>query len=381
MTTPQPTHVAVIGGGIFGVSTAAQLARRGMRVTLLTEGALASGASGRSLAWLNSAGVRSPEYHALRVAGIDRYRTWGARVPGSDAYLRFTGGLTWASEGDSFADTFAYERSIGYDALWLSADEIAGTTPGVDAAAVATEGAIFNPGEGWVDLPSIIDVLTAELVELGGTVVTDAGDVQTLVDDSRVTGVATGTGERIDADAVVLATGPSVPEHLARLGVTVETQSPAAFVAFTRPVETELVAVLNTPRVAVRRTTDGGLALDSAWSEEEIEVTASGELVVHDSTVERLLEEGSRVLAGHPPLELHHVGAGYKPIPGDGEPVIGAVEAIGGLYAAFSHSGATLGLITGELLAEEIVTGSPSRLLATFRPERFARDEALTSAR
>ena len=381
MTTPQPAHVAVIGGGIFGTSTAAQLSRRGVRVTLLTEEALASGASGRSLAWLNSAGSRSPEYHALRVAGIDRYRTWAARVPGSDAYLRFTGGLTWAADDASFADTFAYERSIGYDARWLAPDEVATVTPGIDPSSVAAEGAIFNPGEGWVDLPSIIDVLTAELVELGGTVVTDAGDVQPLVDDGRVTGVATATGERIDADAVVLATGPSVPEHLERLGVTVETQSPAAFVAFTKPVDVSLVAVLNTPRVAVRRTTDGGLALDSAWSEEEIEVTASGELVVHDSTVERLLAEGSHVLAGNPVLELDHVGAGYKPIPGDGEPVIGAVDAIDGLYAAFSHSGATLGLITGELLAEEIVTGTPSPLLATFRPERFARNKVLNAAR
>jgi glycine/D-amino acid oxidase-like deaminating enzyme len=380
MSTTQPSHVAVIGGGIFGASTAAQLARRGVRVTLLTESALASGASGRSLAWLNSAGFRSPEYHALRVAGIDRYRTWSARVPGSDAYLRFEGGLTWAPEGDSFAETFAYERSIGYDARWLAADEIAAVTPGVDPASVAAEGAIFNPGEGWVDLPAVIEVLMAELVERGGTVVTDAGDVQPLVEDGRVVGVVIGGGDRVDADAVVLATGPAVPEHLARLGVTVETQSPAAFVAFTKPVDTELVTVLNTPRVAVRRMPDGALALDSAWSEEEIEVTADGELIVHDSTVERLLEEGSRVVAGNPKLELDHIGAGYKPIPGDGEPVIGAVEAIDGLYAAFSHSGATLGLITGELLAEEIVTGTPSPLLATFRPERFVRDEALTAA-
>jgi glycine/D-amino acid oxidase-like deaminating enzyme len=381
MTITQPTHVAVIGGGIFGASTAAQLVRRGRRVTLLTDGELASGASGRSLAWLNSAGFRSPEYHALRVAGIDRYRTWAARVPGSDAYLRFTGGLTWAAEGDSFAETYAYERSLGYDALWLQADEIAAVTPGVDPASVAAEGAIFNPGEGWVDLPALIRVLIDEVRASGGTVTTNAGDVRPLVEAGRVVGVVTGAGDRIEADAVVLATGPAVPEHLADLGITVETQSPAAFVAFTKPVDVELEAVLNTPRVAVRRTPSGGLALDSAWSEEEIEVTASGELVVRDSTVERLLEEGSKVLAGNPKLELDHLGIGYKPIPGDGEPVIGAVEAIEGLYTAFSHSGATLGLLTGELLAEEIVTGTPSPLLATFRPERFARDEALSGAR
>lgn len=379
MTSPYPSHVAVVGGGIFGASTAAHLARRGVRVTLVTDGALASGASGRSLAWLNSAGQRSPEYHALRLAGIDRYRTWSARVPGSSDYLRFTGGLTWAPEGESFADVFAFERSIGYDARWLSAGEIAAVTPGVDPDSIAAEGAIFNPGEGWVDLPSVIAVLTAELTQRGGTIIENAGDAQPVVEDDRVIGVRTAAGDNIVADAVVLATGPDVPDHLARLGVTIGTQSPVAFVAFTKPVDTALVAVLNTPHVAVRRTVGGGLALDSAWSEEEIEIADDGAIVVRDSTVDRLLEQGSRVLAGNPTLELDHLGAGFKPIPADGEPVIGAIEEIGGLYAAFSHSGATLGLITGELLAEEIATGVASPLLATFRPARFTREHELTA--
>lgn len=63
---------------------------------------------------------------------------------------------------------------------------------------------------------------------------------------------------------------------------------------------------------------------------------------------------------------------GPKPIPGDGEPVLGPVEGIAGLHVAFTHSGATLGLIAGELIADEIVTGTPHPMLATFRPARFA---------
>jgi glycine/D-amino acid oxidase-like deaminating enzyme len=66
-------RVAVVGGGVLGVSTAAQLAERGARVTLLSEADLASGASGRSLSWLNSSGRRSPQYHRLRLLGLDRY--------------------------------------------------------------------------------------------------------------------------------------------------------------------------------------------------------------------------------------------------------------------------------------------------------------------
>ena len=67
MTDPQSTRVGVVGGGVLGLSAAVALAQRGAAVTLLTEQALASGASGRSLAWLNSFGVRSEEYHRLRL--------------------------------------------------------------------------------------------------------------------------------------------------------------------------------------------------------------------------------------------------------------------------------------------------------------------------
>lgn len=369
-TTPTSQRVVVIGGGILGTSTAVALARRGADVTLVTDRSLASGASGRSLAWLNSAAKRSSEYHALRILGIDRWRTFAARVPSAE-FLRFDGGLMWAPEGESYADIFAYERAIGYDALWLAPEQVASVTPGVDPASIAAEGAIFNPGEGWVELPAVIDVLSRELITRGGRIITDAG-AQVASSGGRASGAVLSTGETLDADAVLLATGPDVPAQLAALGITIGDQSPAAFVAFTKPVASELSAVLNTPDVAVRRTRDGGFALDSAWSEEEIVVRDDGSLHIEESTVERLLAEGSRVLAGSPRLELDHIGAGYKPIPGDGEPVFGEVPQLPGLFTAFSHSGATLGLIAGELLADEIVDGERSPLLATFRPERYA---------
>ncbi|WP_294981214.1 FAD-binding oxidoreductase [uncultured Microbacterium sp.] len=375
MTEHQPDHVVILGGGIFGSSSAAQLARRGVRVTLVTEGPIAGGASGRSLAWLNAAWKWPRPYYAIRVAGIDRWRTWGARHPGSFRYLRFTGGLMWADEddGESLRDLFALQRERGYDAEWVARDRISRVAPGVDPAAVAAEGAIFNPGEGWVDLPSVIRLLAEEIVELGGTIVEDAGPSQPIVADGRATGVRTAAGHEISGDAVLLATGPSVPLQLAELGVQIGTSSPPAFVAFTTPVDIPLEVTLNTPHVAIRRTVDGGLAMDSGWSERSIAVAADGSLQIADEVVGRLLAEAARVLQGHPTLEVARIGAGYKPVPADGEPVYGRVAEVCGLYVAFSHSGATQGLIAGELLADEIATGYVSPLMTPFRPDRFTR--------
>ena len=370
----RPSKVIVVGGGIFGVSTAVHLARLGIRTTIINDGPLANGASGRSLAWLNSARRRSDAYHRLRLAGIDRYRTLAAKYPDA-AWLRFDGGLTWDADdaANEIAAVFDYERNLGYHAQLLAAEKIAGTTPGVDARSVTPQGAIFNPGEGWVDLPSLIGVLAEEFVALGGEIVTDAGRATIDVEDGHARGVTTSNGTRWQADAVLLAAGGAVPTIVADAGQHIGDGTPIALLVRTKSIDHPLKAVLNTPRVAIRPTPDGAFALDSAWSEEEVIVNADGSYDIKSSTLEGLLLEASKVLEGNPKLEIGDYGVGPKPIPGDGEPVFGELQAISGYFVAFSHSGATLGLIAGELLADEIATGKRHPLLADFRPERFSR--------
>ncbi|AYG63369.1 NAD(P)/FAD-dependent oxidoreductase [Rhizobium jaguaris] len=370
----KPSKVIVVGGGIFGVSTAVHLARLGVRTVLINDGPLANGASGRSLAWLNSARKRSDAYHRLRLAGIDRYRTLAAKYPDAP-WLRFDGGLTWDADDASneIAEVFEYERNLGYHAQLLAPSKIAETTPGVDARSVTSQGAIFNPGEGWVDLPSLIDVLAEEFTALGGEIVTDAGRATVNVEEGRACGVTTANGARWDADTVLLAAGGEVPAIVAEAGPHIGDGTPVALLVRTKPVNHGLKAVLNTPRVAIRPTPDRALALDSAWSEEEVGMGPDGSYEVKSSTLEGLLREASKVLEGNPVLEMEDYGVGLKPIPGDGEPVLGELQSIPGYFVAFSHSGATLGLIAGELLADEIATGKRHPLLANFRPERFSK--------
>lgn len=366
MTQPG-RQVAVVGGGVLGISTAAQLAARGAGVTLLADGELAGGASGRSLSWLNSAGDFPAEYHALRVLGLQRYRAFAAR-PDSTARIVFDGGLRW---GDGVRASFEHQRDIGYPAEWLGPADVAARLPGVAVDAVPDDGALFNPDEGWVDLPSLIGQLVRDLETAGGAVRTAVGRCEVVVAGGRVTGVRTGTGDVLAADAVVLATGADVPRALAGLGVHVPDATSNALLLRTPPFAHRLRAVLNTPRVALRPAPGGGIVLDAGWSEEQVVRRDDGTFDVRDATVQGLLHEASQVLAGHPVLTCESRGVGRKPIPGDGHPVLGAVPGVAGLTVAFTHSGATLGLIAGELLAGEVLDGAPSPLLAAFRPARF----------
>lgn len=374
MTDNTISSAVIIGAGIFGVSTGVQLARRGIKVTILNDGPPANGASGRSLSWLNSARMRSEPYHRLRMAGIDRYRTLAAQNPGAE-WLRFDGGLTWDAddERNEIDAAYRHEVSLAYDAQRLSAAEVARVVPGVDAGAITPQGAIYNPGEGWVDLPTLIGVLLEEFFALGGVLVTDQGAARVVIEGGRVVGAQTANAVLHRADAVVLATGPAVPKMAAESGQTIADGTPIALLVQTRPLAHPLRAVLNTPRVAVRPAPGRTFSLDADWAADEgVTVRADGSYDIDDSVVSELLVEAARVMEGNPKLEVASIGVGGKPIPGDGEPVIGAIKSIPGYYVAFSHSGATLGLIVGELLAFEVATGTEHPMLATFRPGRLS---------
>src|SRR4051794_8653932 len=368
----EPARLAVLGGGVLGLSTAVHLARGGAQVRLVTEAGLASGASGRSLSWLNSSGAYSPEYHALRMLGLERYRELAGEGRAKD-YVRLDGGLRWTAEdeSDDLRELHEHQLRMGYPTTWLTPDGVAESVPGVDPAAVPAQGAMLNPAEGWVDLPSLVADLARELLSRGADILQDAGRTEVEVRDGRVVALATGSGERIEVDAVVVATGSDVRRALRRLGVSVPDATAPALLVRTTAVSPPLRAVLNTPRVSLRPTPDGGLVMDAGWSEREVSTDDDGPYRVREDTVARLLQEASAVLAGRPRLEPASYGVGPKPVPGDGQPVLGPVDGVGGYHVAFTHSGATLGLVVGELLAQEVLGGEPSPLLEPFRLSRF----------
>jgi glycine/D-amino acid oxidase-like deaminating enzyme len=378
MSNSNPSKVAVVGGGVIGVSTAQQLVRAGADVVLITDGQLVSGASGRSLSWLNSVGIRSESYQRLRMAGIDRYRTLAAQHPGL-GWLRFDGGLAWQAEAEELHRRHQRELARGYESHLLTADQVAAHTPGVNSAAVPPSGAVWNPGEGWVDLPSLVRFLVKDFVERGGQLVTNAGRSRILTEAGAITGVGSERGNVTAAGTVVLATGAAAPEMAAELGTTIPDASPRCLLVTTKPVQHGLTAVLNTPRASVRPTPDGALAVDSDWTTAAITRATDGSYGVPPATVEELLAEASRLLIGGPELAADRYGVGSKPIPADGEPVLGTLDDVAGLYVAFTHSGATLALIAGELLAYEIVQGAAHPMLADFNARRFAGTDAATS--
>lgn len=365
MPSPAVRSVVVLGGGVLGVSTAVHLQRAGLRTALLTRGALADGASGRSLSWLNSAGAFSDAYHRLRTVAVDRYRTLSAQDPGQD-WLRFDGGVWWPERDEETQARHAAQVDVGYDSHLLTPDEVRARFPGVAARRTA----VSNPGEGWVSLPHLLAHLAEEFTAAGGLLRTGTGDGSVVVEDGRARGVRTADGQTVRADAVVVACGPQTPSVLRELGVDLPDASPLSGLVETEPVDSPVRVVLNTPRAALRRTPSGGFAVDHDWYLDDVVEHPDGSGDLPEAVVAELLDEAAAVLDGTP-LRARTVRAGRKPVPADGEPVLGGLSAVPGCLVAFTHSGATLGLLVGELLTHEITTGRPHPLAAAFGPGRF----------
>lgn len=365
----RPHHIIVLGGGALGISTAAHLIHKGVDVTVLTEAELASGASGRSLSWLNSAGERSPEYHEFRMAGIDRYRDLKTRHPQIE-WLDFGGGVFWGTGPEVAEARHEAEAEKQYSSQLLDPQALSAVAPGLNAGAVNTA-AVFNPEEGWVSLPHLIDHLAAQVTDGGGRIITNAGSSTVMTEEGRAIGVRTAAGEEHRGDAVVVACGPQTPEVVAELGVRIEDASPLSMLVVSEPFEVPEGVVLNTPRAAVRPNPGSTIAVDHDWYEDQIVTNEDGTYEIPRETVDELVAEAARLYSGEIAIKAADWKIGLKPIPGDGEPVFGELDAVPGCYAIFTHSGATLALIGGELVANELADGTKEEMLEQFRPERF----------
>lgn len=371
-------RVVVLGGGILGVSAAVHLVAQGVAVTLVTEEELASGASGRSLSWLNSAGEKSEAYHVLRMAGIERYRRLKADRPEID-WLEFEGAVYWSTDPARTQNRHECEKQKFYPSELMDSESLADTYPGINAEAINGT-AVKNPGEGWVSLPHLIEDMADRLRRDGASIADHVGKCEVLVEvpagqnlygTGKAVGVRTSYGDEIRGDMVVVACGAQTPAVVADLGVHIGDASPLSMLVISEPFDVPEPVVLNTPRAAVRPNPGGTVAIDHSWYEDRIVENEDQSHSISTETVDELLDEAAKLYAGTPGIRAASWKLGRKPIPADGQPVFGELQAIPGCYIAFTHSGATLGLIAGELIAKEVVERVRDPRLETFRPERF----------
>jgi D-hydroxyproline dehydrogenase subunit beta len=367
----------VIGAGVIGASVAARLAGAGTRVTLLDQDRPGRAASRWSFAWLNSNDKAPRHYHDLNQAGI---RAWAELAPDLDgpAWYRPVGHVELATTAHAGTELTARVRRLtewGYPARLIDAAQAPGIEPSLRPAGPEATTAFF-PAEGYLLTEPLISRLVAHATSRGAVLLT--GDQGRVVGFGKSPGrVHTAVGAVLEADEVVCCAGRWVPQ----LGALAGAACPVPLIGWAEPGATApgLVVrvgpvtasgparLVHTPELSLRPHTGGLLHLEAPDAAVDLH-TPEAEL---RRWAAELLSRARRTVRGLDDARVVDCQVCVRPMPADGQSIVGRLPGAEWLYIAVTHSGVTLAAHLAQLIAAELTAGAAPAELAPYRPARF----------
>lgn len=413
-------RLVIVGGGVIGVCTAYYLARGGAQVTVLERREVGDGAS------FGNAGVIAPGHPPITKPGRVRQALRSLFRPLSPIWVapRFDLGLAawlWTFARHSteqrvaeamrtlapmgrlslqlFDELMADERldchyrRRGYyevcrtEAAWRAAAKEAEFVRGFGFRAEVLTGAqlreceprlnqqvlggVFYPEAATVHPHRFVVELAERARRLGVKFRTGVEVADIVVEAGRARGVRTSSGETVESDVVVLATGAYTSQLTRRLGLRLPLQAAKGYHRDVAPrngegpllreacVLAETLVFCN-PIGPVTRFA-GTLEFSGVNHE------------IRRPRLEQLTRAARQYLTGLDEIRIVSEWCGLRPCLPDGLPAVGPAARVSGLYVATGHAmaGLTLGPATGKLLAEHILGGAPSLDIAALRPDRF----------
>ncbi len=209
------SKIIIVGAGIFGVTAALELRRRGYQVILLDPGPIphpdaASTDISKVLRMEYGSDELYMELMAQAFAGWDDWNDqWGEP-------LFHQTGVLMLSQGEMLPGGFEYEsyqlfQKRGHAVERMNSSLIRQRFPAWNADRYAD--GFFNPRGGWAESGRVVEKLVAEAQALGVQVLPGEQVSQWVQSAARVVGVETQRGGTILGDHVVLAAGSWTP-HL-----------------------------------------------------------------------------------------------------------------------------------------------------------------------
>lgn len=363
--------VAVVGGGIIGCATAADLAKRGCRVTLFeraSPGAEASSAAAGLLAALGPVPEPGP-FHRLAIESWRLYPTVASELrelTGVDVEL-MTAGTLYPLHSDREIEAARLRLS------WPLAGEFGvEVVEGSDLRALEpalskdVRAARLVRGDHWVNNQRLVTAYAAAAAARGVTVHTGAEVSRLLIERGRARGVLV-AGEAVHADAVLLAAGAWSGALAASAGLRLSVT----------PVRGQMLAVSNVPPLITRALHGDDIYVVPRPSGEIL----IGATVEHAGFLRAVTPDGLASLIVAAVALVPEVGrrsitrswCGFRPWVPDGQPVLGPWPDVGGLFAATAHyrNGILMAPITAALLTRCIVDGDTPASITPFLPSRF----------
>ena len=330
-------NVAVVGGGIIGLSIAWKLVSRGAEVTVFDDGA--------DGAWNVAAGMLAPDGESsfeppalvrLMSLSAERWPSFAESL-GVDVGYDDAGSLSLAVTADDVASA-----SRGWNSPVLRPSELRDLEPAVSPRVRA---GVYLPGDRQVDPRRVVAALRDRL-------------------GPRIVARRVSSLDELEASAVVVAAGCGT-EALTGLPV--------------RPVKGQVLRLRGEPgllRHVLEATVDGRSVYIVPRADGEIVVGATQEeradWTVTAGGVYSLLRAAIELVPDLAECRLVETLVGHRPGTPDNAPLLGTLRD--GVVVAAGHfrNGVLLAPITADLISDLVVTGSADPLLDDFAPGRFA---------
>ena len=374
---PRGAAVVVIGGGVNGLSTAFQLAKRGVRdVVVIERRFLGAGASGKSGALVRCHYANVPEarltHESLRI-----FRNWDDEVGAGSSGFSPVGFIEVVAPEDeaSLRANVAAHQQIGIDTRVVDRGELRDIEPFLytDDLTVAA----FEPGSGYADPNATLQGFAQAARKLGVRILEETPALAIQTRGGRVCGVETSAG-KIAAEAVVLAAGSWADRLLDPLGIDLGLE----------PVRTQVVlfrwppamenhghkVVIDAANHSWLRPEGGHCTLIGA----ERSVFTANPDELDESVDMATIPISRRALTARFPVFAQAVMRGgwsgtYMRSP-DGHPIIDQLPQVPGLWVMAGDSGTSFKTspAIGICLAEWITGGAPRLMdLTPFRASRI----------
>jgi D-amino-acid dehydrogenase len=413
-------RVVVVGGGVIGVCCAYFLARRGARVTLLERDEIGRAAS------FGNAGCIAPGHAPLntpsRKKGVFRQlldpcsplhipprcdlalARWLWTFRKNCTHARMEEGMrALAPLGHATLELFdrlvdeegidcGYRRdgyyevcrtatrleavrreaktmaAFGFRAEPVEADALRELEPVFRAPAPE---AVYYPDAASCDPYRFVLGLAKGAGRHGATFRTGQAVKRVEVRGGEARGVRLETGEIVEADEVVIATGAYSLRLAADLGARLPIQ---AGKGYHRDLDS---GVEGTPALRITCVLSEASVFCTPM-EGFVRFAGTLELSglnheLREPRLEQLTAAAGQYLEGMGAAEPTSEWCGLRPCTPDGLPIVGPVHGVDGLYVATGHAmlGLTLGPITGRLMAEHILDGEPSIEIGALAVDRF----------
>ena len=372
----QTADVVVIGAGINGAATAYNLLKEGVKdVVLLEKQLIASGGTGRSAAIIRQH-YSNEELVRMVKRSVEVFRHFDDVVGGDPGFVNTGWAFLVPSEVSAgLSRNLEIGRRLGVEVKEISREELKELESRIELTDV--DRIAYEPDSGYADPRLSTHAYVRRFAELGGRLMQLTAVRGIAVKGGAIAAVSTDKGE-ISTRIVVNAAGPWAPRVAAWAGVKVP-------IRVTREEEIvyQTAAWGGPPRLcfsdmakAIYYRPDGTTRtlVGRGFPKEYEYVEAAGynqevDAGFIEDTSRRFLERWP-VFADALALDSY---TGLYDVTPDWHPILGRVDAVEGFYlcAGFSGHGFKIGPAIGELMAAEILSGSPSIDISRFNLGRF----------